>query len=170
MKLPRLLSENKGYTLTEVMIVVSLIAIMSSVGYSGFSSMHKRHKVRSTAYEFGGYLKEIRMKAVEKCCSYFIDFSGVQYTIYMDADGDNTLDPDIDVVFREVDLAKVDPDITVETDGFPMSFNSKGMPALGGGGFGNGSVIYRNDAIGFNVTVTIARLGRVTIAESSEQF
>lgn len=177
MRLPRLLSHNNGFTLTELMVVIGLIVIMSSVGYSGFSSIQKRQTVRSAAYELAGYLKEARMKAIEKSSSYIIDITipppplpPSQYTIYMDANGNNTLEIGTDIVVQQVNLANVDPNITIGIAGAnPWRYDPKGMARTLAGGLAMRTITFTNTD-GFSVNLVISSLGRVTVNESSQIF
>ena len=60
------LRNSKGFTLTELMVVVAIIAIMTGFGYSGFSSLMKRERVKAAACQFAADVKEARMMAIEK--------------------------------------------------------------------------------------------------------
>ena len=164
MRLTHPFSKNGGFTLTETIVVIGLIAIMSSVGYSGFSSWQKRERVRSATYRFASYLKEARMKAIEKFCSHTISFTATQYTIFLDANNDFVQQND-EAVVHQVDLADLDPGITVSVpNAYTLRFDPRGKPQRSGGGFGNNTVGFSDDD-GFGVNVVIAPLGGVTVSE-----
>jgi prepilin-type N-terminal cleavage/methylation domain-containing protein len=162
MRLSGLSFDENGYTLTEVLVVVSLIVIMSSVGYSGFSGWQKRERVRTAVHQLAGHLKEARMKSIEKCTMHTIAFTATQYTIFIDIN-DDLVRQNNEVVVRLVDLTQLDPSLRMAVTGnYPLRYTSKGLPINAIGGFGSGAIAFINDD-GNSGKVTIAALGSVTV-------
>lgn len=163
MNLSRFSQSDKGYTLTELMVVVSLIAIMTGVGYSGFSSWQKRERLNSITYQFSDYLKEARMLAIEKRTSYSVSFIADQYTIFVDFNGDGVLDVDQgETIVHQVNVAQREPGITITVpSGYALVYNIRGMPAA----FSNATITFSN-AGGSSCDVKISTLGRVSVDTS----
>lgn len=171
MKRPRLhLHDNTGYTLTELMVVTSMIVIMSSVGYSGFTSFNNREKVRSAAYQFVSHLKESRMKAIEKACSHTIGFDNTftRYTIFMDTNSDYTQQA-TEAVVRQVNLETGITVTVTPATGFPLQYVVQGLPRCQGVGCFdvNGMITVRFARPGFSVSVVVRTLGSFTLNEGT---
>lgn len=130
-------ANNRGFTLTETMVVVVMIAIMTGFGYSGFSSWIIKESARSAANQLAGDLKEARIRSIEKHTSHSLvyDYQTDQYNVFMDPDRDLTYEPDegeIEVIkanvgsdFLEV-IAK-DPSQNPETQ-LKLGFDVRGFP------------------------------------------
>lgn len=97
---------NRGFTLTETMVVAALIAIMTGFGYSGFSSWIIKERARSAANQFAGDLREARIRSIEKHTSHGLSYNygSNQYNVFMDTDSDLIFEPDD----GEIELTKRD--------------------------------------------------------------
>lgn len=167
MKISRLFRETAGFTLTEVLVVLSVAAVMSFVGYTGFSEWKKRDALRTAAYGLAGNLRETRLKAMEKFTSYFVDFGTTSYIIYVDVDSNDTLDTDIDTAVKRVDLSPLDRSITMAvSSGSPFRYTPQGLIYSAGGSYGNFTVSFANDQ-GFNIDLTNSIAGGVSINEKN---
>ncbi len=156
-----------GFTLTEILVVIALVIILTGFGYSGFSGWQKKERVRSLAYDFAGQLRESRMHAIEQNTSQTFQFSANQYTIFTDTNGDSILDSTENIV-RQVTVDQEDKGIALTTtpNDFSLRFDRKGMPRNSSGGFGAGRIHFANED-GYYVDVVISSLGSIRIEEAS---
>ncbi len=155
-----------GFTLTEVLVVISLIVALSGFGYSGFSGWQKKERVRAAAYEFAAQLREARMRALEKNISQTFVVTAGDYTIFGDANGNCELD-DEEILVRQIKMDQYRGiSMTTSPADLVVRFDRKGMPRNKNGGYGNCSVHFA-DEDGNSVDVTVSTLGRINIEESS---
>jgi len=128
---------NHGYTLTEAMVVVALVAIMSGFGYSGFSSWITKEKARSEPNLLAGHLRETRIRAIEKheCHTLSYNYATNTYSAFFDTDCDQTLDTDDgDFEVIQVDAGKEFPGVVGKYIGtkpdstLSFTFDVRGFP------------------------------------------
>ncbi|MCK8602478.1 pilus assembly FimT family protein [Desulfoferrobacter suflitae] len=115
MKSLRQTLNNRGYTLTESMVVVALVALMTGVGYSGFSSWITKEKARGAANLFAGHLRETRIRAIEKHACHTLTYNpgSAFYSAFLDTNCDRTLDSDDgDFTIMQVNADKEFPGVT----------------------------------------------------------
>ena len=121
---------SQGYTLTETMVVVALVAIMTGFGYSGFSSWITKERVRSSANQLAGYLREARIRSIEKHTihSLVYDSDTKEYKVFIDPDSDRICDE------GESEVIKVNMNPTVSKvlmknpEDLAFSFDVRGFP------------------------------------------
>lgn len=164
---PGKLQSCEGFTLTEILVVVAMIITLTGFGYSGFSGWQKKERVRSVAYDFAAQLREARMRAMEKRVDQTFIFSGNQYTILNDANGDCEANGG-EIVVRQVTVDQEDKGITMTTSRTPLEvrFDTKGIPWGKNGLYGNCSVHFTNDT-GYALDIKVSSLGRIKIEESN---
>jgi prepilin-type N-terminal cleavage/methylation domain-containing protein len=136
MQRPRILRNNKGFTLVEAMVVIVIIAVMAGFSYSGFTARQKREQLRSAAMLLMEYLREDKMFAIEKSIPCDITFNGNIYTTFIDENGDSVYTAGTDTLLHQVNLASEYPGVTFNPAVTSvLAFNSKGMPSLTAGTF-----------------------------------
>jgi len=180
----RVLRTEQGFTLTELTVVVALMAVMMGVGYSGYSSVQQRQKVRAAAYRLAGDIREARALAIERHVSHVMEVGGNQYTICRE--GGATIDgmcggaDDTDI--RSVDVSQGSAGISIDpnparTFGFPLHFDVKGMPKDVSGVMTAGSMITLinvNVTVANNVhptyTVSVSSLGSITVETTPDLY
>ena len=121
---------SKGFTITESMVVIALIAIMTGFSYSGFSSWIVRERTRSTANQLAGDLREARIRSIEKHVNHSLTYNAdsQQYLVFMDANRDLTKDENE----MQILTACTNPNVTKVTIKNPedlnFSFDVRGFP------------------------------------------
>ena len=75
----------RGYTLLELMVALSIIAVLTSASVSNFSATLPRYKLREAVSAVLATLKNARLRAVKESCVVVVNF---------DPDGDGRLDGD----------------------------------------------------------------------------
>ncbi|MHC1745019.1 MAG: Tfp pilus assembly protein FimT/FimU [Syntrophobacteraceae bacterium] len=162
---PGPLSNDSGFTLTEILVVIALVVTLTGFGYSGFSGWQKKERVRSLAYDFAGQLRESRMHAIEKNMSQTFLFTANQYTIFNDTNSDCNLADD-ETVIRQVTVDEEDKGIALRTNpaDFSLRFDRQGMPRNKSGGYGACEFHFANED-GYYVDIVISSLGSIRIEE-----
>lgn len=159
----RLLRDTTGFTMTEVMVVISLVAIMSGIGYSGFTSWRKKEQLRAAAYQLSGDLAEYRQRAIEKHVSYGFTFTASGYTIFVDSNNNCVQDED-EATMKQVTVEKIPTPITLTRDPNPLLFrwDVRGLPRTPANALAMGSVRFSNEEGDYR-DVIISSLGSVRI-------
>lgn len=81
------LSNQKGLTLAELMIVISVVAILSLIGISSFSSSLPQYRLKATARDLVADMRLARQQAATENWQYAIQFlTPTSYTIVRGAD------------------------------------------------------------------------------------
>ncbi len=104
------LIENKGYTLIEVLVVISIMAILFTVGYAGYREFSRRQVLIGAVNQVQGDLRKAQQLALSgvkpndpKCNSpellngyiFVIDSSGTAYSIQSSCTGGNVQSEDL---------------------------------------------------------------------------
>jgi len=154
----------RGFTLTEILVVLAVVIIMTGAAYSGYSSWQRREQARAAAYELAGHLKEARFLAMEKNTGHTATFVGNAYTVFSDPNNSMTLDVGERLLYQ-VNVAQKNPGVTVSAPaGLSVHYNVRGMISLRDSVNPNllgATVTFANAANTY--TVTISSLGRIKI-------
>ncbi len=158
----RLILDRRGFTLTELMVVLGISMIISMAGYSGFTGFQKKEYLRSAASRLSGNMREARMLAMEQGVSHTVVFTGSTYTVFVDTNEDFIPDAD-ERIIHQVDVADHDPSITLRMVGdLPMRFDARGIPKCATGGIRTAAIVFQNDQAFYRM-VMISALGRIKI-------
>lgn len=87
---------NKGYTLIELLTVISIIGILVGVLVFSFQGWHSGYIVESQIKEMHMDLMNTRARSMQRNRMHFVDLAATQYTLYEDTntapDGDGIPD------------------------------------------------------------------------------
>jgi prepilin-type N-terminal cleavage/methylation domain-containing protein len=116
---------DRGFSLAELMVVISLISIASGVAFATLLPYASQYRVKGAAFLLAGELQRARMEAVRsRLCVFFDRTSTTQFRIVRDntAAPNCTLDAG-DTTLRTISLASQFPGVTfsqgtAETDPF----------------------------------------------------
>lgn len=77
-------ASQKGFTLVEAMVVMVIVAILSSVAFASFGNWFARNRVNGAARQLHTELHTAKMKAIAENNTYRVDFdiNNNVYTIY----------------------------------------------------------------------------------------
>ncbi|MDH3346828.1 MAG: prepilin-type N-terminal cleavage/methylation domain-containing protein [Desulfobulbaceae bacterium] len=91
----RLETGEAGFTFVEMMIVISLIAIISAISYPSFISMRGNYRLKAAAREVFNVLQTNKMRAVKESMVIAVIFSDVTntYKVCLSRNGDWTATP-----------------------------------------------------------------------------
>lgn len=92
--------KEKGFALTELIVVISIMAILMAIGGLAYNSWMNKYKVESLIVEMHADLMNTRMSSLSRGRTFFINFNAAsgatQYTIYEDTNENSALDTTTD--------------------------------------------------------------------------
>ncbi|MBN1828652.1 MAG: GspH/FimT family pseudopilin [Deltaproteobacteria bacterium] len=144
---------SKGYTIIELLTVVALLAILTTISVPTFQAYAARQRVNGAARQVLTDLMAARMKAVSmnRRVGIFL-INGHQYKICDDANNDGTVANGEGTVIAK-DIHPDYYDVALSANFNPLFYTN--------GTARNGTVIITGCSISKNITVSIA--GRATI-------
>jgi prepilin-type N-terminal cleavage/methylation domain-containing protein len=84
-------NKNSGFTVTELLVVIALIAILASVSVMGYSSWHAKYGLEKATREIYSLLMKARSDAVTTKTPYVVTIGANQVQSGPDADDDNAI-------------------------------------------------------------------------------
>ncbi|MFO7962946.1 MAG: GspH/FimT family pseudopilin [Desulfobacterales bacterium] len=129
-RLEKSAKENPGFTITELVVVLSMILIMAAVAIPNFLKYLPKARLGGAARVIAGELAAARMAAVKQNCKACVSFCNHhEYRIWVDADRDKKQEP------TEVHTKDLHPDYPdVEYDGEASTGSKIGFTPRGTGG------------------------------------
>ena len=150
-----------GFTLIELMVTLSLMAIMLTVAAPSFIAFQRNADLTSTANTFLGTLGAARAEAMKRGLSAYLvplDSAGTDWSkgwrAFVDVNGNQVYDAGTDTLISEVSTQEFATSVTVSNDGTYtgfldagaryVRFNGSGYPILKSGGFSGGALRLTN--------------------------
>ncbi len=177
-----------GFTLAETMVVVSLMGILTGIGYSGYTSWQRSEQVRAATFQLRAYLQETRMLAIEKQISHAVIFAADQYSIVRETVNPNCILDGTDVVVRQVTTLpqkniivrfpsssqinafvlnqdRVNPTlVAMFPNTFAFRYDRRGIPRTCPAGINANFNVLLSNSQGVYKYLTLSGLGRIVIA------
>ncbi len=160
-----LLTENKGFSLTELAVVMILLIILAAIGIPNLGKVMPRYHLKEAARNLYGDLQLAKATAIKEGTPCTVEFVNGGYQIFLDLnqnlerDGNETSNQYLvkNVRWAAFEDVRVDPSggITFQANdnGNPaVAFLTNGLTANNSGGFGAGTV---NLASTVNPSMTI---------------
>ena len=133
----------RGVTLIEVMIVLSIVALLLAFGVPSFREFVARNRLDGAAQELMTSLQLARSEATRRGAQVAVRLAGTAgsknwgsgWTMFVDADGDGTLDTGEEVIRRGMALTA--PLTLIGSSSFDtfIAFNRDGRLTNAGGGY-----------------------------------
>ena len=175
------LTNKKGFTLVEVMVVVAILGIIAAIGTTGLLHSLPTMRLKSAARDIFSASMQAKAEAVRRGENVTILFDTANNTwlMFLDSDNDEVVDAGETVLLAATPLpprVSFDPGLVVNgnlhADGVSFAnnalvFSPRGIPTGAGGGLGGGTVGLRAvDSSGSTVrqrTVVVSTAGRVNM-------
>lgn len=150
--------QNGGFTLMEIIVVVAIMAISTTIAIPAFMKMLPGIRLNGAARQVMGDLMDARMEAVKHNNEYKVFFlnNNHEYKILNDIDGDGVDDGGSETS-RTVDIHDNYEGVTISANGDPV-FNAKGLAS-------SLKTITVQNSEGGCKKVTVAITGRVKISD-----
>lgn len=163
---PNLNNKQHGFTVTEIMIVVTLLGILGAFAIPAFLAWFPGYQLKSAVRDLQGHLQTAKYEAVQRGGNVAVVFTtGVfnpagrigSYQIFSDTDGDFNLDAG-EALIRQVNM----PSNVSLTAAAPanLMFNARGLPNAAA------TVTLRNQTTWGQALITL--VGRVNIQRSTD--
>ena len=150
--------KERGFTLTELMVTIGVLAILAGIAIPGFINWLPDYRLKSAARDLYSNFQLAKITAIKTgthCTITFnqqVDGTTYDYVVFKDADNDLEYDTSENGgIIRKVkwtDYKSVSGNgntFTNNDDGLPaIAFRSNGIPRNNGGGFGAGTVSLKN--------------------------
>ena len=152
--------EASGFTLIELMIVISIMSLIAALALPNMGGMIKEYKLRSAASQMVASLQSVKMRAVKENAEVkiFHQIDGVTgehyYQLFVDSNDDNVIDAG--EAYARVTLDK-NLTITSNFRANVFGFTSRGLPSNG-----NGTVSV-NLTGGRSISIIISKYGNVRV-------
>ena len=151
LKKQMLVSDSRGFTVIELVVVIGLLMILAAISAPNISRMMAEADFRSDVRFLVGAIKSARMEAVKRnqLCSITFDTNAAGadiYTVYVDNDEDLSFTAgDVVLVNGTFRNAVINNNtLAANAAGDPANaFNGRGMPLNAAGGFGGGTIQMR---------------------------
>jgi prepilin-type N-terminal cleavage/methylation domain-containing protein len=160
-------SKESGFTLVELMVVITLIAIMAAFAIPMWLSWLPDRRLMAASRDLFSNLQIAKLSAIRTQINCVVSFPAGGYTIFLDANGDFI--PDVgEQVIRQVSWAEY-RDVSVDVNAFNtgggidphIGFRTDGLP-IDAGAFGNGSVTLENTK-GRKSQILVSKAGNIRI-------
>jgi len=130
------MSNEKGFTLPEILMIIAIIGILLGIGFFSFRGMMDRYNVEKQMKEMYVDLMSARIRAMQRNRIHFVTFTSTQYTVYEDTspapDGDGLFSAGTDSLILQKSLmpnfpVARSPDPNQWSALSPLRFNAKGL-------------------------------------------
>ena len=127
----KILKNRKGFTMTEVAVVLSLIGIMTAISVPSYISWLPRHKLQTSVRQIYDDMQLAKIRAVKDNRNACIQFypATETYTVFFDVDGIPGYLNGTDVPIKSNVTLENGVDITVANT---CGFNNRGMSTTAG--------------------------------------
>ena len=154
----RPMHKESGLTLTEMMLVIAMIALLTAIAMPNMLGWREGAKLRGATENLRGDLQLAKLKAVQESGPVAVLFSGNEYQVFVDATNAGVRDAGERLFRRRQMPAGVSIDLgSTDFNGNDyVRFNNRGLPD------DIGSVVV-DSRDGDQRTVSLNRLGRINI-------
>lgn len=130
------MKKNTGFTLFELLVTISIIAIISCISIPNFISWRNSALVRNTAFNIKADLEQARIQAMSKRFIVRVDFYQDGYRAFYDFNENNQMEESEKIFEKKIQTASLDLSETSFGARTYARFGSRGMltseTALGG--------------------------------------
>ena len=164
------MKKQNGFTIYELLTVIGIIAILSTIAIPNMISWRSEAKLRGAFNNLNGDLQMAKLRALRENAIVVVQFSANGYSIFIDnGAGANTGNWNLDADEALIINRKLPAGITIalptsfDSPNNRTRFNGRGLPdpaTLTGGGL-TGTITLKNSG-GSQMQITLNRLGRIS--------
>ena len=158
---------NKGFTLAEVVITLSILALMATIAVPSFISWLPRHKLQTSVRQIYDDMNLAKLMAVRNNVNVVVQFvpNSNTYNIFLDTIGNNF---SLDAGETKIrDGATLEPGVNLYQTTLPSNscaFNNRGLPV--NSSFGQ---VYLTSPSGLYLGVDLSGAGGISIITSADK-
>jgi type IV fimbrial biogenesis protein FimT len=155
----------KGFTIAEVLVTISILAIMATISIPTFISWLPTHRLQTSARQIYDDLNLAKMEAVKRNTDVCIRFNmgNNTYRVFVDADSDGAYTSPPDTSLKDKVTLENDVNITNISFGNTIGFNNRGMVATAAVGD-----IRLTNPSGIIMRITVINSGNISILFSKD--
>ncbi len=124
------LKNRQGFTLTEVVVTLSVLAIMTAISIPSYISWLPRHRLQTSVRQIYDDLNLAKIRAVrgniDSCITF--DVGNENYTVFLDVNGDSNYTNGVDTLIKGPVTLENGVNITAANT---CGFNNRGMSTVG---------------------------------------
>ncbi len=152
--LKQVLIKKNGFTIIELMIVISIILILYAVAFPIYRPLKNENALYSEAQKIASYLRLIQQLAFDESTNYFFKFDSDNKTYHVGYDG--TTDIKFDTLYDNVQYDNVNStgNIIIDSNGEPVDGN--GSPVDG-----NEKIVLKSGSNNLKIDINVGARGRV---------
>jgi prepilin-type N-terminal cleavage/methylation domain-containing protein len=126
------LKNQKGFTLTEVIVTISILGVMAAISIPSYISWLPRHRLQTSVRQIYDDMNIAKIRAIKDNTVAGIDFDTVAetYTVYFDMDGTLGYASGVDTIIKLNVTLENSVDITADNT---CEFNNRGLFTAGPG-------------------------------------
>jgi prepilin-type N-terminal cleavage/methylation domain-containing protein len=159
----KILKHQKGFTLTEVVVTLSVLGVMTAISIPSYISWLPRHRLQTSVRQLYDDINLAKIRAVKDnaIAVVIFDFANNDYDIFLDTVVQNwALDGGEPVIRRD---ASFESGVTMAGSTFPFNttgFNNRGMLPTGAA---PGGQVTLTNATGIIMGVSVNTAGNISV-------
>jgi prepilin-type N-terminal cleavage/methylation domain-containing protein len=154
----KIFKNRKGFTMTEVVVVLSLLGILTAIAIPSFISWLPRHRLQTSTRQIYDDLNLAKIRAVRANIDSCITFNvgNGNYTVFLDVNGDSTYTNGVDTLIKGPVTLENGVNITAANT---CGFNNRGMSTAAGP-----TQVSLTNPTGVVTNVNVNTVGNITVS------
>ncbi len=160
---------DSGFTLTELIVVIAIIAVISAIAVPNLMSWLPHHRLMTATQDLYSNFQKAKLTAIKRNTNCAVTFDNSGYTVFMDNNEDFIQDGGEEVIvqiewegYKNISVNLSDFTFDDSTGQPSIAFRPNGLPANAGGGFASGTAKIKNSNEE-SMSVIISQAGSIRI-------